>query len=281
MPVLILGTAQWGADYGVTNVIGRPADADVERQVVLARECGITSLDTASAYGDAHERIRILAPEFAVVTKVSGARPDQVAELVDDARVALGRPMLNGVLLHDWDALDARTADAAARELELQRALGVTSAVGVSVYDEGAVARALGTFESLDIVQVPANALDRRLDSSAILDEVRVRGGRVQVRSALLQGVLGNEFENPFAAHPAVQAWFAHCRAQGVTPLATALAHVKALPWCDEVVIGVADASQLEQIIDAWSSVESHLAPVSLGSEDLALIDPRTWQMAS
>ena len=66
-----------------------------------------------------------------------------------------------------------------------------------------------------------------------------------------------------------------------MTPLATALAHVKALPWCDEVVIGVAHANQLEQIIDAWNSVESHLAPASLGSEDLALIDPRTWQMAS
>ena len=281
MPVLVLGTAQWGADYGVTNAIGRPTDADVERQLVPARECGITSLDTASAYGDAHERIRLLAPEFAVVTKVSGARPDQLAELVDDARVALGSPMLNGVLLHDWDALDSMTVEAAARELELQRAQGVTSAVGVSVYDEGAVARALGAFQSLDIVQVPANALDRRLDSSAILDEVRVRGGRVQVRSALLQGVLGSDADNPFGSHPAVQSWFAHCRAQGVTPLAAALAHVKALPWCDEVVIGVADASQLEQIINAWSSVEAHLAPASLGSEDLALIDPRTWQMAS
>ena len=281
MPVLVLGTAQWGADYGVTNAIGRPTDADVERQVVLARDCGITSLDTASAYGDAHERIRILAPEFAVVTKVSGARPEQLAELVDESRVALGRPMLDGVLLHDWDALDAKTADAAARELELQRAQGVTLAVGVSVYDEGAVARALGAFESLDIMQVPANALDRRLDSSAILDEVRVRGGRVQVRSALLQGVLGNDSDNPFAAHPAVQAWFAHCRDQGVTPLVAALAHVRALPWCDEVVIGVADASQLEQIINAWSSVEARRAPVSLGSEDLALIDPRTWLRAS
>jgi aryl-alcohol dehydrogenase-like predicted oxidoreductase len=78
-----------------------------------------------------------------------------------------------------------------------------------------------------------------------------------------------------------VQAWFAHCRDEGVTPLAAALAHVKALPWCDEVVIGVADASQLEQIINAWSRVEACRAPVSLGSEDLALIDPRTWQVAS
>ena len=75
-----------------------------------------------------------------------------------------------------------------AAELEALREEGLVASVGISGYEEADVASALEAFDTLDVVQVPVNVLDQRLDGSRILAEVRDRGGRIQARSILLQG---------------------------------------------------------------------------------------------
>ena len=71
MQSVILGTAQWGLDYGVTNTAGRLSDEAVREVADSAWALGIRTLDTAPAYGDAEERIPSLGHGFAVQTKVS------------------------------------------------------------------------------------------------------------------------------------------------------------------------------------------------------------------
>ena len=51
MQTLLLGTAQWGLDYGATNADGRIAGSALAALIATATECGITYLDTAAAYG--------------------------------------------------------------------------------------------------------------------------------------------------------------------------------------------------------------------------------------
>ena len=53
MSQLVLGTAQWGNAYGVTNAVGRLADSELATIVAAAHEAGITQVDTARGYGDA------------------------------------------------------------------------------------------------------------------------------------------------------------------------------------------------------------------------------------
>ena len=54
---ITLGTAQLGFEYGITNRSGCPSDEEVCRILSLAKERGITHLDTARAYGNAETRI--------------------------------------------------------------------------------------------------------------------------------------------------------------------------------------------------------------------------------
>ena len=49
--VFALGSAQWGLDYGVANEQGRPTDAELRSLLGKAKQAGVTSIDTASAYG--------------------------------------------------------------------------------------------------------------------------------------------------------------------------------------------------------------------------------------
>ena len=277
MTVLSLGTAQWGDAYGVTNATGRLTDADIARIMDVAADAGITAVDTAAGYGDAEARLRPWASGLEITTKVAGAAPATIAGQVEASLAALGRLNVEIVLLHDWDALSAPTQRQAAAALRGAKAAGLVTRIGVSVYDEAGLVSAAEAFERLDVVQVPANALDRRLDASGTLAALRSGGTRVQVRSAFLQGLLAAPTDGGLGQHPDVEAFHRAAADADLTSLGMALAHVRALPWADDIVVGVTSAAELAAIVAAWQTVPASLAPMSLASADLSLVDPRTW----
>jgi aryl-alcohol dehydrogenase-like predicted oxidoreductase len=50
-----IGTVQFGLDYGISNQNGKVKD--VSEILEFCKESGIDTIDTASAYGDAEERL--------------------------------------------------------------------------------------------------------------------------------------------------------------------------------------------------------------------------------
>ena len=273
---LVLGTAQWGNPYGVTNAVGRLADVELADIVSVARDAGVRSVDTARGYGDAEERLRPFASQFDVTTKISGG--SDVAAQVDASLKALGLSSVGGVLLHDWDQLDCKGQGMSVLGFSSLLDSGKVSRVGVSVYDAAGLESAAATFDAAGVplgeIQVPANVLDRRLDSSLLLMELFSSGSRIVVRSAFLQGVLLAS-GGGLAHHPDVMR-FREKVGDG-NLLSACLAHVRALPWATHVVVGVTSAAELQEIVDAWESGTLELASADVGSAELDLIDPRRW----
>ena len=273
---LVLGTAQWGNPYGVTNAVGRLADVELADIVSVARDAGVRSVDTARGYGDAEERLRPFASQFDVTTKISGG--SDVAAQVDASLKALGLSSVGGVLLHDWDQLDCKGQGMSVLGFSSLLDSGKVSRVGVSVYDAAGLESAAATFDAAGVplgeIQVPANVLDRRLDSSSVLMELATSGSRIVVRSAFLQGVLLAS-GGGLADHPDVMR-FRESVGDG-NLLEVCLAHVRALPWATHVVVGVTSAEELREIVSAWNACSPALAPMEWGSDDLELIDPRRW----
>lgn len=274
----MLGTAQWGHGYGVTNSVGRLSDDTLADIAAVAREWGIDAVDTALGYGDAQARLQPFAHDFAVTTKVAAA--GDVAAQAREALHELGLDQVHGVLAHDWDALDQDEQRRAASALTRLIERGDARAVGASVYDSAGVASAAHAFRStqsrLGMIQVPANVLDRRLDSDPELLELAAQGTQIVVRSAFLQGVLLDP-ASPRANHPDVARVLRVAAESDTSLLALCLSHVKALPWASHVVVGVTTPEELNEIGATWASVEPHLADPSLASADLGLIDPRRW----
>ena len=52
---IILGTAQFGLNYGINNTNGKPSQENVMEMLDYAYDQGINILDTADAYGNAAE----------------------------------------------------------------------------------------------------------------------------------------------------------------------------------------------------------------------------------
>jgi aryl-alcohol dehydrogenase-like predicted oxidoreductase len=272
----MLGTAQWGSAYGVTNAVGRLADDEIASIVQVALDSGLTDVDTARGYGDSETRLRPFARDFAVTTKVSGG--DEVLAQVDASLGELGVESLDGILIHDWDALDCKGQGMSVLSCGQLLDSGKASRVGVSVYDAAGLESAASTFDAggvpLGVVQVPANVLDQRLDSSSLLMELAAAGTHVLVRSAFLQGVLLS-LGGGLAEHPDVVRFR---ESVGSTSLLEAcLGHVRGLPWATHVVVGVTAGAELSEVVAAWESCTPGLLDASLGSDDLELIDPRRW----
>ena len=276
MTELVLGTAQWGNAYGVTNAVGRLSDDEIASIVAVARKSSITDVDTARGYGDAETRLRPFAQDFAVTTKVSGG--DDVLAQVEASLNDLGVDFLDGVLVHDWDGLDCKGQGMSVLSYGQLLDSGKVARVGVSVYDAAGLESAASTFDAggvpLGVVQVPASVLDRRLDESSLLMELAAAGTHVVVRSAFLQGVLlstGGEL----ADHPDVVRFRESVGSESL--LEACLGHVRGLPWASHVVVGVTSADELSEIAAAWESCTRAVLDASLGSDDLELIDPRRW----
>ena len=278
MTELVLGTAQWGNAYGVTNAVGRLSDEELAAIVSAAHQAGITEVDTARGYGDAEERLRPFDSDFSVTTKVSGA--GDLASQVADSLAVLGLESLDGVLIHDWDGLDCKGQGMSVLSFGHLLDAGTVSRVGVSVYDAAGLESAVATFDAagvpLGMVQVPANVLDRRLDSSSLLMDMAAAGAQIVVRSAFLQGVLLSA-GGGLADHADVVRFRSAVESSGSSLLEACLAHVRGLPWATHVVVGVTSASELREIVAAWDACEPELAAAEFGSDDLELIDPRRW----
>ena len=277
MSQLVLGTAQWGHAYGVTNTAGRLEDAEISALVDASLQAGISRVDTARGYGDAEARLRPFSRDFQITTKISGA--DDAGDQVSASLAHLGVQLLDAVLIHDWDSVDDASRMAAVGGLCRLLDDGVASRVGVSVYYAAGLPAAVEMFDAAGVplqeVQVPANVLDRRLDESGALADLSASGAHVVARSVFLQGILLAP-GGGLADHPDVVNFRDSIDGRS-SALEACLGHVRGLPWATHVVVGATSARELTEIVTAWQSCSPGLLEASLASSDLDLIDPRRW----
>lgn len=280
VPKLILGTAQWGSDYGLTNRAGRVPNSEIEAICRLAREYGLQLLDTSPSYGDAELRIASLAYDFRIQTKivVADRAKVHVFKQVAQSQCRLQRDVLDSVLIHDWSVANSDCRNMGLKALSECRSAGDITAIGVSVYTADDLRALLNQTVPIDVIQVPVNVLDQRLDTCTYVHDLRSRGVCIQARSVLLQGLLAEpEMGGILGSHYAIQRWKASTGGDRSIQLRRALAYVSTRSWIDEILIGVASSQQFRDIWAARAGPIEECDWETFACEDLDLIDPRRW----
>lgn len=275
MRSVILGTAQWGLNYGVTNAAGRVGEATLTELISLARALDITRLDTASTYGDAESRIRVHAQDFQLQTKVatSGQTIDEVLDAIRETQARSGTARIDACLIHDWHKLESGHPAIAATALTMARTEGLVDRIGVSCYTVEDLRRVIGEFNQVDVVQIPLSILDQRLDGVPEILELHSLGVEMQVRSVFLQGITLGRPGHPFMSHPDVR----RLREIDVDPLTLSLSFVGSREWVDSIIVAPTTVSELRAIHRALTGPLVAHDWSMLASTDESLIDPRTW----
>lgn len=283
---VILGTAQWGLNYGISNTKGKIRRSEIDTIVNLANSNGCNMFDTADAYGDS-EKILGDATQKSdkIITKVSQMQKRvevETSPIKNDVLKSLTRLKRSNVavvLLHDASDLLNPNSVSIFRQLEQLKEYGLADKIGVSVYSFEE-AQKISRYFQVDVIQLPFNILNATARNLSILGELKSRGVEVHARSVFLQGLLlMKAYKLPIALRgfsSYLQTLNDLALEQNVTLAQYLMNYPLHDKKVDKVVLGIADISDLKEQIQKISKID-YTPAVNLQFKDLKLLDPRNW----
>ena len=191
---LILGTVQFGLDYGINNNTGKLSEDQVFELLERAYELGIRTLDTAEAYGNAHSIISNFHKQskkrFNIISKYSSSNFDYPIDLVERIQVHCSNFNVNyleGYMFHSYNDFKMNINNDP-NVLDNIKNSGLVKKIGVSVYSNDEIEDLLN-FKNINLIQLPFNLFDNEYQRKEILEKVKKRNIEIHTRSVFLQGL--------------------------------------------------------------------------------------------
>lgn len=261
---LILGTAQFGLNYGISNQRGQIPQSEVNTILTEASKAGILTLDTAAAYGESEkslgEALKTIDSDFRIISKYPPNNPEKsVKQALEESLERLGIPKLYGYMLHNYSSYSSNQT--ILQHFQELKASGKVQKTGISLYHPHEAQELLEKGAAIDLVQFPFSVFDRRFDT--LLPQLHQAGIETHVRSVYLQGLY---FLQP-SDLPEYFKPVAH-KIERLQQLATAhnlplgtllLGFVLANPFVTNVVLGVESLQTLQENIAYCSTQISEI----------------------
>jgi len=282
---LIIGTVQFGLDYGINNISGLPSLEKVF-SILNSAKGEVSCLDTASGYGVSEERIglyHLKHPDkiFDLNTKFSKGIIENPLKELKTALLKLKVPIINTMMFH---SLDDFRLNQEKMEILLKEGKGnYFKKFGVSVYTVEELEK-LKNIVQIEVIQVSFNLLDNHTKKGAILSELKALGKEIHVRSCFLQGLFFKSTEDleenlkDAAKYLDELNHIAKMNNYSIGELA--LSYCISKPYIDKVIIGVDSKDQLQQNLK-WASlrlneeVEKTIDCIDVKEE--FLLNPSKW----
>lgn len=287
MNKIILGTAQFGMDYGIRNKMGMVGKEEVFKVLDSAINSGVDTLDTAFAYGESEKTIgeflKKSGKKLNIITKLPKCRYRDVRSIFDDSLVNFNSSSVEGYLIHNFTHYEADKN--IWNQLERLKSEGKIENIGFSLYFPHELEAIFDDKLAIDMIQIPFNIFDRRFQE--YLPELKNRGIVVHVRSIFLQGLF---FEAPEKLH----SYFNPIRQRiidlndlsaktGVPLFALCLNFVLVNNLIDGTVIGVDGLEHFTQLLTSsrfsamTNKVMAELNNMRLDDENIIL--PINWKL--
>ena len=284
---IILGTAQFGSDYGLSNLDGMIPYSEAKSIIDYAYLHGISALDTASNYGESEKVLgKIGVNKFNCVTKLKSIPKGEesirswVEKQIKESQDKLKIDKLYGVLFHNPDDLLKNNGHELLEQIIKYKDLGLIKKIGFSIYDPKQLDELTKIYWP-DIVQTPFNIFDQRIKNSGWLEILNHRNIEVHARSIFLQGLLlMNPKDRPFY----FRRWKDHFSAfdkfineSKLKPIEASLSHAYQEKRIDKFIIGVNNLNQLKELLDINITENYNFEHLSHNNEDL--LEPYRWEI--
>jgi len=290
---LVLGTAQLGMNYGISNKTGQPDLKTAEMIVKTAWEAGVCEFDTSQAYGQSEQVLGRCLKSIGITNKAKIiSKFDPNIDHLDRAALnsALTRSLNNleieslyGLMLHREDMLDFW-------ETRLEKNLmgivdsGRVGYVGVSVYSPERAIQALNT-EGISMVQIPTNIIDRRFKRAGVFDFADDLRKTIYIRSIFLQGLLLMSIDSlpqhmRFAASD-LKRLTEFAQDVCLTAKELCIGYIKHAFPNSRLVFGVETLTQVKENLRYWNTKWSHKFTQKIQTEfddiDEMILNPSLW----
>ncbi|MBO5631954.1 MAG: aldo/keto reductase, partial [Aeriscardovia sp.] len=264
---LVLGTVQFGINYGINNTTGQVPLDEVCRILEIASEAGIKTLDTSSAYGESErvlgEALKRSNKPFNIVSKYPKSDIG-VRETFQKSLSLLGIDGLYGYLVHHFEFYQEHPE--LFDEMTALKQEGKIQKVGFSLYNTEQLQYLLDRKVKFDILQFPYNIFDKQFET--YMPQLVEQGVEIHTRSAFLQGLFFRDTKTlPEKLKPLkkyLDYLHIYCQNRGLSVEQLALGYVLANPFVKGALIGVDNHEQLESNLK--------VASVELTKEDIEYI---------
>ena len=286
MPKIILGTANFGNQYGIAN---KNQDSRIESAseiIHTALELGVTSFDTAKGYGEAEVILGdnlVGYGNLSVITKIGKNDCETASRMISSVQTSLQNTKLekfSAVLLHDSSVLEGQYRNEVKMGLLELLDLGVCERIGVSVYNESEIVGAKKILPELTEFQISENICDQRKISSRYLYELASTGNNISVRSIFLQGLLLMKVsEVPLRLNTAIDKILKlqkFALSNQISVLEACIAYAKSIPWASGLIFGIDSPQQLKIIVSNFNKSCDLDMNEGLKLDDWTL-DARNW----
>lgn len=286
---IVLGTAQFGLNYGIANKAGKISIKDIRKIKSLSLKKGMTTLETAQAYGNSEEIIgEINFKNFNIVSKIKKINYENTSNLkrfldlvVRSSLRKLKLKKIYAFLFHDSRDLLSKNGKSIFQAVNDLKKKGIVKNIGVAVYDIIELESLIKKFR-FDIISIPFNLFDRRFENSKIIRKLKKENVKIYGRSIFLQGLLLMNFKNlPIFFKKWKKVFYKYesfIFQKKISKLDLCLNHALNSKILNKVVVGVDNFTHFEKIINTSLRIKRIFLP-SFGKIDYKLINPTKWKI--
>lgn len=283
MSKIVLGTVQFGINYGINNRSGQVMPEEVVKILQMASENGIQTLDTSSAYGTSEKVLGYALDQtklnFNVVSKYpkGGAC---VKETFLQSLQDLGIKSLYGYLVHHFDFFQEKPE--IFKDIRQLKEEGKIQKIGFSIYTPQQLQYLFDHKVQFDLIQFPYNIFDRQFEP--YMPQLDDNGVEIHTRSAFLQGLFFKDTDTLSEKLKPLKKYLdilhQYCQQHHITVEELALGYVLANTYVKGALIGVDNHIQLESNLKVASkqlSQDNINFIKSIDIQEKELLNPVNW----
>ena len=283
---IIIGTAQFGAAYGIKNKKIKIKKNEAFKILKLSEKNNIFYLDTSDDYkGYKNILPKCNLEKWKISLKLSNKiiqkfnTEKKFLNFFDKNLKKLKKKKINYLFFHDAKILFTKDGKNIYQLLRKLKKKGLVKKIGFSAYTVDEIKKVIMKYK-IDVIQFPFNVFDQRLKQKKILQKLKSLKVEIHARSIFLQGLLllrekniPKKFKN---YNKNFSRWFEFIKKNKSHPLKECINFAFNNKFIDKYVIGVDSASNLEDIINFKVKKSKKNFDYLKTNED-NLIDPRKW----
>lgn len=288
---LVIGTAQFGMNYGVANTLGQVSKNQASLIIEEAFNNSIRFIDTSPVYGSSESLIGNLevSSDWNIITKIPKLQENVINEesirklefVFESSLSDLRRNDVYSLLVHSsYDLLKEGGCRLYDFLVKLKNEKRIKK-IGISVYNSSQIETILDKFE-VDLIQLPFNIIDQRLLKNGVLKDLKKQKIELHARSVFLQGLilqkintLPEYFHSYLNVFKAIEA---KTEALSLNKLSLAFAFVNSIPEIDRIIVGIDSFDHFKEILENTDrKIDINLCS-DLSIDDERIINPGLWE---
>tara|TARA_Y100000591_G_scaffold308612_1_gene309151 strand:+ start:860 stop:1708 length:849 start_codon:yes stop_codon:yes gene_type:complete len=277
---IILGTAQFGQKYGVTNT-NIVTYSEIKKIISTCKKNKIKFIDTAQGYGNSEKILGSLSlNKIKIITKIKIGTKTNIEKQINISRKKLRLKKLYCVLIHNCESLLKKNGHDLFRKLFDLKKRNLISRIGISIYDPKEFIKLKKKGYRFDIIQIPYSIFDKRFSRNNILEDMKKTGAEIHARSIFLQGLLLENKKIPikFKKWSTVwNKWNSFINKNNYKRSNVCLSFVLANRYIDKIILGFSSNKEIKEIFLNFKKINFKLIDKNF-TNDIKLINPNYWK---